>query len=123
MTSALSVLGLPAQSYLSRMRCLNEIPMTGHRLDTALDPGSQLLQPRADFGLLQAIHQGIIAARDDVLPDHHAQPAQHRKQFGLFAQNPPMAAEQLDLLQQRVRQWNRSAVFPKGTAALGLRVM
>src|SRR3954470_14464300 len=110
MTSALSVLGLPAQSYLSRMQ---EIPMRRHRCNTALDARTQLFQPGVDFVLLDAVDQRVVAARDNILADHDGQPAHHRKQLGIFAQNAAVTAEQIDLFQQRVSERRGSAVLPE----------
>ena len=75
--------------------------MRGHRFNTTPDVRAQLA-PASSWILpgIEAVHQGIVAARNDVLPDHHRQPAHDREQLGLLAQNPAVAAKELDLLEQ-----------------------
>src|SRR3954463_9127148 len=115
MTSALSVLGLPAQSYLSRMQ---EIPVCRHRRNTALDARTQFFQFGMDLVLIDTVDQRVVAAWDNVLADHEGQPAHHGNQLGFFAQDAAMTAEQIYLFQHRVGERRGSALLPERTGPL-----
>src|SRR5271165_805736 len=61
---------------------------------------------------IEAVGQRVIASRHDVLSDKDVQPALHREEFGVLAQDASIAPEQVDLFQQAVRQGDAAAMAP-----------
>src|ERR1700678_2768743 len=65
----------------------DKIPVRRHRPNTPLDARTQLFQLGLDLLRIEAVDQGIVAARDDVLPYHDREPTDHREQLGVLAQD------------------------------------
>src|ERR1700679_22587 len=89
-----------AVSGSARTGAADKIPVRRHRMNTPLDARAQLFQLHQDLLRIEAVDQGVVAARDDVLPYHDREPTDHRKQLGVLAEDAAVAAKKIDLLQQ-----------------------
>src|SRR6185503_13739659 len=92
--------------------------MLAQRASSTFDQATPTLELTIQFGAGDQVGHRIVASGPDSLAKVDGYPARLRKRAAVVQGDLPTRAEQLDLMAQRVRDRNRTAVPPELVFAL-----